>query len=449
MIYEIIEELRSDNSRLFKESVLEKYKDNEIFKQVLYYTLSPRKQYHIKKIPKYSTDAIAFPPNGSLAAIFTLLKYLHGRVVTGNEAIKLLHETLTMLPEHDAKVLELIIGRDLKCGVNTSSVNKVFPGLIEETPYMRCSLLKDLKKDKIDWSKGLYSQEKLDGMFANIIIADKNEVLSRSGSPFPLEYFIDIVEDLQWKMTQDENLVFHGELVVYQGTTLLKREIGNGILNSLLKTGEFDKSQYSIHFVVWDVLDEQDFKVDKCSKTPYKVRFADLQNRLDGNFKNISLCPTTIVFSFEEAKAHYKKLALEGKEGTILKDPQSIWKDHTSKQMWKFKVEAEAELRVKGFTEGNGKNKNLFGSIEMQSEDGLLEVNISGFTDKEREEIHRNREDYIDCITTVVYNSIMKSEGKKASMFLPRFKEWRLDKTQANTLKEIEDIFESVLNDES
>lgn len=449
MIYEIIEELKSNNSRLFKESVLEKYKDNELLKKVLYYTLSPRKQYYIRKIPSYTPNNLVPSDTPTYNMIFAFLDDAHNRLVSGNEAIDTLQGLLSIITSRDAKVLELIIQRDLKCGVSVSTANKIFPGLIEETGYMRCSLLKYMKKDKIDWSKGLYSQEKLDGMFANIIIGSTNEVLSRNGSSFPLEYFEDILEDLQGNMKEDDNFVFHGELVVYEGSTLLKREIGNGILNSLLKSGEFDTEKYGIHFVVWDVLEEYEFIRDKRSPVSYKDRFNNLKDLLEHNCNSVSIVPTRIVYSFDEAKAHYKELTLEGKEGTILKDPESIWKDSTSNQMWKFKVEAEAELRVFGFNEGNGKNKELFGSIEMRSEDGLLEVNISGFTDKEREEIHNNREFYIDSIASVVYNAVMKPEGRKASMFLPRFAEWRLDKTKANTLKEIEDIFESVLNDET
>ena len=446
MVFDIVSHLRTDNSRLFKENVVNLHKDNNIFKTVLYYTLSPRIQYYIKKIPKYICEGSLSPDfedvQTTYSRIFDFLDDLHYRRVTGNNAINQLSELMSSLTKNDAEILQLIIQRDLKCGINTSTVNKVFPGLIEETPYMRVSLLKEMKKDNIDWSSGLYSQEKLDGMFANIIISSSSQVLSRNGTCFPLEPFSHILKEL--KLCCVDNIVFHGELVVYQGEDILKREVGNGILNSLLKTGEFDCNTYRIHFITWDVLPLLKWQQGVYNRE-YKSRYNDLVQFISDNTRHVSIVPTIVVYSFDQAKQHYIKLAAEGKEGTILKDPCSIWKDHTSKQMWKFKVEADVELRVVGWTKGNGKNKDLFGSITCASEDLELEVNVSGFTDNHREHIWNNLDLYNNAIMTVTFNSIMKSEGKKASLFLPRWSDWRFDKSKANTLQEIEDIFESVL----
>lgn len=52
-IYKIIEELRSDNSRLYKESILKQEYDNELLKKVLVMALDPNINYFIKKIPEY------------------------------------------------------------------------------------------------------------------------------------------------------------------------------------------------------------------------------------------------------------------------------------------------------------------------------------------------------------------------------------------------------------
>lgn len=439
--YDIIELLRSDNSRLFKEQVLRDHLLNTTLHQVFDYALNPRKQFYIKKIPTYSFVELKY----SLSKVWLTLDRLSAREVTGHAAIAELKDVLEHLDPADAKILELIIQKDLKCGVSTSTVNKIFPGMIPETPYQRCSLLKDMKKDKIDWEAGLISQEKLDGMFANIHIPKVQpvEILSRNGSSFPLDHFKHIIEDLS---KRDLGYVYHGELVVSKDGVILPREIGNGMMNSVLQTGEFDSEQYKIVFITWDVVADEEFFERKESSEPYNVRLDFLKSQIPEDTYDVKLCPTKIVYSYAEAKQHYKDLALQGKEGTILKSPSTIWKDGTSRQMWKFKVEAEIELRVKGYNEGKGKNKDLFGSIIFESEDGILEVNVSGFSDDQRKEISDNREKYLEAIGTVIFNSIMKSEGKKPSLFLPRFGYFRLDKDTANTFQEIEDIFESVLN---
>ena len=51
---DILTELESDNSRLFKEEILRKNLDNETLKRVLKAALDPYTQYYQRKIPKYS-----------------------------------------------------------------------------------------------------------------------------------------------------------------------------------------------------------------------------------------------------------------------------------------------------------------------------------------------------------------------------------------------------------
>ena len=52
---------------------------------------------------------------------------------------------------------------------------------------------------------------------------------------------------------------------------------------------------------------------------------------------------------------------------------------------------------------GEGKFADTLGSIVCQSEDGELQTNVSGFSDKVRNEIWENREKYIDTIVTVKF----------------------------------------------
>ena len=53
MIYNIFEQLANDNSRLAKEAILVKNKDNKTLKQVFYLALDPFIQFYIRKIPSY------------------------------------------------------------------------------------------------------------------------------------------------------------------------------------------------------------------------------------------------------------------------------------------------------------------------------------------------------------------------------------------------------------
>jgi len=82
-----------------------------------------------------------------LPALFDLRE----RVVTGNAAIDHLTNILQAVNPDDAKVLERIIEKDLKCGVQVSTANSVWSGLIQEYPVMLCSGYEQKLVDKINY----------------------------------------------------------------------------------------------------------------------------------------------------------------------------------------------------------------------------------------------------------------------------------------------------------
>jgi hypothetical protein len=75
------------------------------------------------------------------------LSKLSSREKTGYEGIEHLRWILSSLQEDDAYIIERIIEKDCKIGMGTTNMNKVIPGLIEETPYMGAKAFsKDLPK---------------------------------------------------------------------------------------------------------------------------------------------------------------------------------------------------------------------------------------------------------------------------------------------------------------
>ena len=88
---------------------------------------------------------------------------------------------------------------------------------------------------------------------------------------------------------------------------------------------------------------------------------------------------------------------------------------------------------VTDWIEGTGRNVGRLGALTVQSADGSLVCNVgSGFTDEDRDTIST---DIIGSIITVKYNEIIKDKNSDTrSLFLPRFIEIRLDKTEVDTL---------------
>lgn len=433
----LIEQIAATSSKNEKEALLKANAGDELLKQVLEYAYNPFKTYGIRKRPETLGDNVG---NTFDDDTFELLRDLASRKVTGNDAIEFLRGELTALSKASAELLWRIVNKDMRAGFSESTCNKVWKGLIPDFPYMRCTLPKDAKLDEFDWKLGVISQEKADGMFANVDheAGDVVRITSRQGSPFPLEPFGDLIPEIIDRFDVDTQT--HGEMLVMKDGKVLPREIGNGMLNSIAQGGQLDEGCRVI-FMPWDQIPLSAVQTKGKYEVPYIKRLYQLRQQLNAvSGESIILIETRVYHSLKDAYAHYRDLLLVGKEGTIIKNPHAIWKDGTSKEQVKLKLEFEVELEVVGFEAGNGKNADTFGALKCQSSCGQLKVNVSGFTDAKRREIHENRDDWMGGIITVRANSILKpSESSEFhSLFLPRFVERRLDKSVADDLARIE-----------
>lgn len=225
-IYEILKTLESDNSRNFKLDVLRQHQDNEILKQVINLALNPFVQFYQRKIPEYTTVSDG---HLELAQAFPGLSLLSSRTITGNAAITRLSGILATLNHDDAKVVERIIQKDLKCGVSTKTVNDVWPDLIPEYPCMLCSGYDDKLVSKIEFPAII--QKKEDGMRFNAIVkGGKVEFRSRNGKQIDL---LGNLEEQFLEMAGNMDIVYDGELLVKKDGEILDRQTGNGILNRI------------------------------------------------------------------------------------------------------------------------------------------------------------------------------------------------------------------------
>lgn len=443
MIREMVAALQNEGSKNGKIAILKTA--DLVFQDVLYRAYNPEFNYYIKSVRRpaqYGQQTL----HELWPQACSLLINLHNRSVTGNSAHEAVATLMSLMKQEEAAIFESVLKRDIRCGVNVSTINTAIPGLIPEYPYMRCSLPDKSNIGKFNWKAGVISQEKADGMFVNIIRREGGEILfqSRNGSIFPMVEFGTLVSVLEQLNGFHDETVLHGEMVVTDiSGNVMPREEGNGMLNSVLKGGEFPYGYYPKVYL-WDMLPLADYKNGLCEK-PYSGRLYALQTMVKNVLAgSVAMIETRVVHSMDEARAHYTEITEAGKEGTILKDPVSIWKDGTSKDCVKFKIEAEVDLLVTGVNAGNGKNADTFGSLVCQSSDGLVEVAVSGFADADRERIAGELDQWIGKkIITVRANNLMPvpQNGGKRSLFLPRFVEERLDKTEADSLDKIEGIF--------
>jgi DNA ligase-1 len=435
-IFQLIENVAITASKNEKEALIKRYAEDDEFKRVLEYAYNPFKTYGIAKVPdKQVSDGIKEFDETTWGVLDDLVS----RNLTGNAARQAVQAEMDCLYENSAELLWRIIKKDLRAGFSESTINKAIKGLIPDFPYMRCSLPKAVKLSEWPWEDGVISQEKADGMFANVDHEPGGLVrlTSRQGSEFPIEKFERLADEVRSRLVAGNQ--FHGEIVVKRDGVVLERQIGNGILNSVLSGGDFGENECPI-YMIWDSIPLESVVSKGKYNTHYRRRLAFILKCLkDAPGDSISLIPTRIVHSMAEAYTHYRELLKQGKEGTVIKTPVAIWKDGTSKEQVKLKLEFEVELEVTGFEPGNGKNETTFGSLICKSSCGELGVSVSGLSDAKRKEIHDNRANWTGMIVTVRANSVLKpgESSELHSLFLPRFVEERMDKSVADDLERI------------
>lgn len=438
-IYNIFEQLAADNSRLAKEAILIKNKNNSLLKRVFYLALDPFTQFYIRKIPTYQTAPDIHQK--TLEEALDNLSVLSDRVMTGNNAINHLQFILGSVSSDDAKIIERIIAKDMRCGVSEATVNKIWPGAISTYPVMLASGYEQKLVDKISFPA--YVQLKLDGMRFNAIVKGGTvEFRSRNGKElnipnpsFPIP-FIKMAEHYK------QDMVFDGELLIadFAGKPV-NRQTGNGILSKSIKGTMSEIEADNVRATLWDAIPYTSFTAG-IDDEQYNTRFAKLSNAIshvNGQFTQfrqyVSLVWHKEVDDIYTAQKIFEKFLAEGQEGTILKTKTGIWQDKRSKEQIKFKGELECELKVVDWEEGTGKNVGRLGALVCESSDSVIRVNVgSGYSDEQRDEYTKK---VIGKIVTVKYNARIKDKSGVESLFLPVFIELREDKDKAESSKSI------------
>ena len=427
---EFFNHLASDAGRNFKIAELEKHKSNDLLQTVIILALDPFTQFYIRKIPKYTRGVHTIP----LVQSCKQLKKLASREYTGNAAIDMLTSLLESSTPDDAKVLERIIQKDLKCGVSISTVNKVWPELIHDYPCMLCSASDEKLISKFEFPAMV--QLKMDGMRFNAIV--KNGVVeyrSRNGKEI---HGIKHLDQDFIVLSGSKNCVFDGELVVNDKGIILDRQTGNGILNKAVKGTISDLESHKIRATVWDVIDYEDFTVGY-SSVPYRDRFERITSTIFTDA--VRVVEHQMVESIIEAREVFDRYLAQGQEGIILKAGDAPWENKRVKHQLKFKGELECDLRIVGYEEGTGKYVGRLGAIICESgstDDRVLTVNVgSGFSDDLRTNLWHIRDELLGKIVALKYNSRIKNKQGGDSLFLPIFLEIREDKTDADEYKDI------------
>jgi len=432
---DLIELLKNTSSTKAKQEILEQNKDNISLRMLFYATLDPMINYYIRGTgidadPMFTVENLRELTDADISTVITVLD---GRAKTGHAARDWIQSLMCELVPEDRQLLRLMLNRDLDCKVAGGLVNRVWKNLIFEYP---CLLAKELDEKRAEElvkenHEEYIVQLKADGGRCNgINRVGSVSFFSRNGNALTTHGVFDEI------MKHFEGYMIDGELLVIKDGDTKNRQTGNGIFNKAVRGTISAEEAATFHFVVWDMVPLDCF--DKCfDDTPYSVRLNNLSEKIRniGHNIQISLIDTKFVKTLDEVTDYYKQAVSEGHEGAILKLPSLKWEDSRSKDMLKLKEIKECDLLCVG-TIPHKKNPELVGSLILSSFEGTMVTQCgSGLTDEDRA---KDPSEFLGKIFSVEYNAIIKARDSEIySLFLPRVKMLRLDKTEADPFSKL------------
>ena len=140
--WKIIQELETDNSRLFKESVVEKNLNDKTFQEGLAMCLDPLVTFGVKQVPESDADGEGLKWDYFRAAAKLLIE----REKTGHAARDLIIDLVSSSKKDQWNDwYRRILIKDLRCGVSEKTVNNVAKkmNLKYRVPVFSCMLAHD------------------------------------------------------------------------------------------------------------------------------------------------------------------------------------------------------------------------------------------------------------------------------------------------------------------
>ena len=429
-MYTIIQELESNNSRLFKEDIIkrEAHEENIDFFEGCQLALNPLTTFGVKQVPERSG------PEGSGLSwneFCDLAEQLMKRELTGHAARDAINEAMEQSDDYEWNSwYRRILIKDLRCGVSEKTINNVVKKVNKDytIPVFKCMLAHDSANHEKKLVGKKLLDYKLDGVRVLTIYdakADSVTMYSRNGKQFINFGHIEeeILNTIASKFS--ESMVLDGEMVSSSFQALMKQVHRKDNVQA-------KDAQYAL----FDVLTLKEFKSGESKKGCWD-RHLQLQDLLKDAKEDSNMFVVDKVecnFSTDEGQKvfkDYNKMALDkGFEGIMIKDRDAVYECKRSHYMLKAKPFIEVSLPVVATEEGTGRNKGKLGAFICEgTDDGkFIRVNVgSGLSDTQREIYWDSKDKHIGQIIEIRADAITKNQeaNDEWSLRFPRFLSFR------------------------
>jgi DNA ligase-1 len=426
---DIIIELESNNSRIFKESIIirEMESRNDQFIEGVRYACDKLITFGVsdKTVPyKEKNDDIPVD-NISFNEFKDYLEKFVNREITGNAARDILTEICNKTSSHTwNNWYRRILLKDLKCGVDSKTINNCAKKINEpkfSIPIFSCQLAFDsnLHESKVVGKKIV--ETKLDGVRILTIVYPNGVVdqFSRNGKEI-LNFQLIKNQLTSISKTLDEPMVFDGEIMSSSFQDLMTQFYRKESVNTT-----------DANLFIFDMIPLEDFKrgiynIKQINRTERLHRWFNINKALLFNVKVLQyeIVDLSDTFGKERFEKINQKAIDEGYEGIMLKEPYSPYECKRSTAWLKLKPVLTMDLTITDIEEGNDKYSGILGALVCQGEeDGKkIFVNVgSGFSDEQRKNYWDNKSELIGKIVEVKCDAITKNQEGTYSLRFPRF----------------------------
>ena len=384
-IFQLLTLLEETSKRTEKENLLLRY-SSERLRQVINYALDPRKVFYLKRFEKVEplTSDLGYWSD----EFWDLLDDLRTRRLTGNAAVQAQKNLCLHMSHENQEILRRILIKDLRCGVSTATVNKVFPNLV---PVFSIMAAHGFNENKVEYP--CYAEPKIDGIravaFINGHLPEDVVFYSRSGKEF--ESLNSIAEELV--KVFPVGWVIDGEVKV--PGTFQKSS------STILRTVNM-KDNPEIFYSVFDAMTIEEFDNKKCHNEYWKRRQWFVDKIDNAKEKHIFYWTAYRCNSITDINRAYEEFRELGHEGAMIKQNNGKYEFKRSDNWMKIKPEETVDLEVIGFQKGSGKNSEILGNLLVDYKGKECSVG-TGFSDELRTEIWNNQDKYLGAIAEITF----------------------------------------------
>ena len=430
-----INDLENSDSRLHKESVIEKAliasklgsASAQCFLYNCYLAYNPFFVYGVRQIPE--TSGLTNKSN-PWTKFWALTENLRTRSITGHSARDAIEQLSGEFNSDEWNGLaRRVLIKDLRCGISEKTLNKVLGKTEWKIPIFSCQLAQDSNDHpaKLKGTKRL--EVKLDGVRVLAVVSGKSvNLFSRNGKPF--ENFPQIAATLEPILKALPSVQLGGRGYVFDG------EIVGESFQQLMRQAhrKSDAKTDGMVYHVFDVVPLPEFREgrwakDQATRLEILEKFREKLDTTDC----IRIMPGMNV-DLDTAEGHdimrrFAEASVEqGYEGIMIKSLDTPYECKRTSSWMKWKPTITVDLSIIGFEEGTGRNAGRLGAIICEGIDNgkTIKVNVgSGFSDSDRDSYYQSRDTLLSQIVEVEADAVTQNQDGTYSLRFPRFVRFR------------------------